>query len=161
MSASWWCTTSSPTNTSNTIANIPRARRINRVPPPDRSMSLAAPRSISQEVTDDPPLSPSGVTPFGSNYLGFFRLSLYALVTLVLTPVQILILLVARRYWWALPFAYHKLCCRIMGLQVRVIGNPAKARPVLFVSNHVSYLDIPVLGSITPVAFVEIGRAHV
>ena len=117
-------------------------------------MSLAAPRSISQEVTDDPPLSPSGVTPFGSSYLGFFRLSLYALVTLVLTPVQILILLVARHYWWALPFMYHKLCCRIMGLKVRVVGKPAKARPVLFVSNHVSYLDIPVLGSISPVSFV-------
>ena len=117
-------------------------------------MSLAAPRSISQEITDDPPLSPSGVTPFGSNYLGFFRLTLYALVTLALTPVQILILLVARRYWWALPFTYHKLCCRIMGLKVRMVGTPAKARPVLFVSNHVSYLDIPVLGSIIPVSFI-------
>jgi len=117
-------------------------------------MSLAAPRSISQEITDDPPLAPAGVTPFGSSYLGFFRLTFYALVTIALTPIQILILLVARRFWWALPFVYHKLCCRIMGLQVRVIGNPAKTRPVLFVSNHVSYLDIPVLGSIVPVSFV-------
>ena len=117
-------------------------------------MSLAAPRSSSQEITDDPPLSPSGVVPFGSNYLGFFRLSLYSLLTLALMPVQILILLLARRYWWALPFAYHKLCCRIMGLQVRVVGTPVKARPVLFVSNHVSYLDIPVLGSVIPVSFV-------
>jgi 1-acyl-sn-glycerol-3-phosphate acyltransferase len=117
-------------------------------------MSLAAPRSISQEITDDPPLSPGGVTPFGSSYLGIIRLSLYGLVTLVLTPVQILILLIARRYWWALPFAYHKLCCRIMGLQVRVVGAPARVRPVLLVSNHVSYLDIPVLGSIIPVSFV-------
>lgn len=117
-------------------------------------MSLAAPRSNSQEITDDPPLSPSGVTPFGSSYLGFFRLSLYALVTLALTPVQIVILLVARRCWWALPFLYHKLCCAIMGLKVRVVGAPATARPVLFVSNHVSYLDIPVLGSISPVSFV-------
>jgi lyso-ornithine lipid O-acyltransferase len=117
-------------------------------------MSLAAPRSISQEVTDDPPLSPSGATPFGSSYLGFFRLSFYGLATLILTPVQILILLVASRFWWALPFAYHKLCCRIMGLKVRVVGKPARARPVLFVSNHVSYLDIPVLGSVVPVSFV-------
>jgi 1-acyl-sn-glycerol-3-phosphate acyltransferase len=117
-------------------------------------MSLAAPRSISQEITDDPPLSPGGVTPFGSSYLGVIRLSLYGLVTLALTPVQVLILLIARRYWWVLPFAYHKLCCRIMGLQVRLVGAPARARPVLFVSNHVSYLDIPVLGSITPVSFV-------
>src|SRR6266540_575754 len=103
------------------------------------SISVTAPRT-SQEVTDDPPLSPGGLTPFGSNYLGFFRLSLYGLVTIALTPIQIMILLVARRFWWALPFAYHKLCCRIMGLRVRVVGTPAKARPALFISNHVSYL---------------------
>lgn len=117
-------------------------------------MAVAAPRRISQEITDDPPLSPSGVTPFGSSYLGFFRLTLYALVTLILTPMQVLTLLVAPRIWWALPFLYHRLCCRIMGLRVRVIGKPAKARPALFVSNHVSYLDIPVLGSVIPVSFV-------
>ena len=117
-------------------------------------MSLATPRNLSHEVTDDPPLAPGGMTPFGSNYLGFFRLSLYGLVTLILTPVQILILLILPRLWWALPFAYHKLCCRIMGLKVRIVGTPSKARPTLIVSNHVSYLDIPVLGSILPVAFV-------
>ena len=117
-------------------------------------MSVVAERSITQEVTDDPPLPPGGMTPFGSSYLGFFRLSIYGLVTLVLTPVQVLILLVLPRLWWALPFAYHKVCCRIMGLKVRVVGRPAKARPTQFVSNHVSYLDIPVLGSVIPVSFV-------
>jgi lyso-ornithine lipid O-acyltransferase len=117
-------------------------------------MSLAQPRSISQEITDDPPLSPAGLTPFGSSYLGFFRLSFYSLLTIALLPVQIVILLAAQRFWWAVPFAYHKLCCRIMGLKVRVVGRPAKSRPVLFVSNHVSYLDIPVLGSVIPVSFV-------
>jgi 1-acyl-sn-glycerol-3-phosphate acyltransferase len=117
-------------------------------------MSLVPPRGISQEITDDPPLAPGGLTPFGSTYLGIFRLAIYGAVTLALTPVQILILLVAPRFWWALPHAYHRLCCRIMGLKVRVVGTPAAARPTLFVSNHVSYLDIPVLGSTVPVAFV-------
>jgi lyso-ornithine lipid O-acyltransferase len=117
-------------------------------------MSIAAGPSMSQEITDDPPLLPGGTTPFGSSYLGCFRLAIYGFITLVLTPVQVLILLVAPRFWWALPHAYHKLCCRIMGLRVRVVGVPAKERPTLFVSNHVSYLDIPVLGSVVPVAFV-------
>lgn len=117
-------------------------------------MAVVEPRTIAQEITDDPPLSPSGVTPFGSSYLGFFRLSIYGLVTIGLMPVQILILLIAPKFWWALPFVYHKLCCRIMGLKVRVVGEPAKGRPALFVSNHVSYLDIPVLGSVVPVSFV-------
>src|SRR5215813_7193807 len=97
------------------------ARRMSPVLRPERAMALAQPRSISQEITDDPPLSPSGVTPFGSSYLGFFRLSLYGLLTVVLTPVQILTLLVAWPLWWVVPFAYHKLCCRIMGLKVRVV----------------------------------------
>ncbi|HEX6118307.1 MAG TPA: 1-acyl-sn-glycerol-3-phosphate acyltransferase [Dongiaceae bacterium] len=117
-------------------------------------LSAGAPRSISQEITDDPPLSPGGLTPFGSSWLGALRLTLYAAVTLVLMPVQIAILLVLPRLWWWLPFWYHKLCCRIMGLKVRVVGAPAKTRPALFVSNHVSYLDIPVLGSAAPVAFI-------
>lgn len=116
-------------------------------------MSATAQRR-SQEITDDPPLDPSGETPFGSSYLGFIRLSLYGFVTLALIPVQVAILLLARRHWWAVPHLYHKLCCRIMGLNVRVVGTPAAARPALFVSNHVSYLDIPVLGSAVPVAFV-------
>lgn len=117
-------------------------------------ISAGAPRSASQEITDDPPLSPGGMTPFGSSWLGVFRLSLYGAVTLILIPVQIAILLALPRLWWWLPFAYHKLCCRIMGLKVRVVGTPARTRPALFVSNHVSYLDIPVLGSVVPVAFV-------
>lgn len=108
----------------------------------------------SQEITDDPPLWAGGVTPFGSSFLGAARLAIYGALTLVLAPVQVLILLLAPRLWWAVPFAYHRLCCRIMGLKVRVVGTPSAARPTLFVSNHVSYLDIPVLGSILPASFV-------
>ena len=48
----------------------------------------------------------------------------------------------ARAYWLVL--------CRLLGLRVRVIGaHPARTaagRPVLFVSNHSSWLDILVLG---------------
>ncbi|MGH6894234.1 MAG: lysophospholipid acyltransferase family protein [Dongiaceae bacterium] len=117
-------------------------------------MTVVAQRSIAREITDDPPLAPGGTTPFGSNILGLLRLSLYGLVTLALAPIQVSILLVLPRLWWGLPFAYHKLCCGIMGLQVRIVGRPTKVRPTLFVSNHVSYLDIPVLGSVAPVSFV-------
>ncbi len=105
-------------------------------------------------VTEDPPLWPGATTPFGSSFLGVLRLALYGAVTLVLAPVQVVILLLLPRLWWLLPRLYHQLCCRIMGLKVRVIGAPSKTRPTLFVSNHVSYLDIPVMGSILPVSFV-------
>ena len=37
---------------------------------------------------------------------------------------------------------------------MRVVGEPVRGRAVLFVSNHVSWADIVVIGSIAPVAFV-------
>lgn len=117
-----------------------------------RMASLPARRN--DRVAEDPPLAPGAATPFGSSLLGILRLALYGGVTLALAPIQALILLLLPRLWWLLPRCYHRLCCRIMGLKVRVIGTPATARPTLFVSNHCSYLDIPVMGSVLPVSFV-------
>ncbi|MEX3930174.1 lysophospholipid acyltransferase family protein, partial [Paraburkholderia sp. BR10936] len=48
---------------------------------------------------------------------------------------------------------YHGVCARLMGLDVVVRGQRADG-PVLFVSNHSSYLDITVLGSQIPGSFV-------
>jgi 1-acyl-sn-glycerol-3-phosphate acyltransferase len=62
------------------------------------------------------------------------------------------------RFYWA-------VLCRLLGLHVRVIGavasQSADGRPVIFVSNHSSWLDIPVLGSTMPACFIakeEVGR---
>ena len=119
-----------------------------------RSMAALTARRENHDIIDDPPLPAGSVVPFGSSLLGFIRLSLYGTLTVVLVPVQVLILLLLPRLWWALPRLYHRMCCRIMGLRVRVVGQPSTARPTLFVSNHVTYFDIPVLGSIIPVSFV-------
>lgn len=117
-------------------------------------MSVAVRHSIPQEVADDPPLAPGGTTPFGSDILGALRLLVYGFTALTLALMQVPVLLLRSPLWWVLPMTYHKLCCRILGLKVRVIGRPAGARPALFVSNHVSYLDIPVLGSLIRASFV-------
>lgn len=122
--------------------------------PASHRMSSLTKRRRNQEISDDPPLPPGGVVPFGSSLLGGIRLSLYGTLTLTLAPLQALILLLLPRLWWALPRFYHRICCRIMGLRVRTVGQPSAARPTLFVSNHVTYFDIPVLGSILPVSFV-------
>ena len=59
---------------------------------------------------------------------------------------------------------YWSVVCRLLGLQVRVIGSPAdtaSGRPVVFISNHSSWLDVPVLGGRLSGCFVskaEIGR---
>jgi len=54
---------------------------------------------------------------------------------------------------------YWSTMCRLIGLRVRVIGVAARrtadGRPVLFVSNHSSWLDIPVLGGVLPACFIS------
>lgn len=45
------------------------------------------------------------------------------------------------------------MICRIIGLRVRVEGELASVRPLLLVSNHISYLDVMILGWKTPARF--------
>jgi 1-acyl-sn-glycerol-3-phosphate acyltransferase len=82
------------------------------------------------------------------------RLLLYAALTLPLMPVQALLVLARAPLAARLPRWYHAACCRILGLRVLVRGAPSAAAPTLFVSNHLSYLDIIVLSALAPVSFV-------
>ncbi len=50
--------------------------------------------------------------------------------------------------WW------QQRLTRILGLRVRLRGTLPK-QPVLLVCNHISWLDIPVLGSVLPVSFLS------
>ncbi|MFL1874740.1 lysophospholipid acyltransferase family protein [Hansschlegelia beijingensis] len=71
-----------------------------------------------------------------------------------LAPVQMLMLRLGRPEAETIPLRFHRLALRIVGMRVRVIGAPASARPLLIASNHCSWLDIPVLGSICRMSFV-------
>ena len=56
----------------------------------------------------------------------------------------------ARRF----PNWYHRQVCRLIGVRLTIEGALAQDRPVLLVSNHTSWLDIPVLSAVAPVSFV-------
>ena len=91
----------------------------------------------------------------GSSWLASWRLATYLGMTLALMPLQaMLVLLRLRGLATRLPVSYHRLCCRIFGFEVVRIGDISSARPTLYVSNHTSYLDIPVLGATLPGCFV-------
>lgn len=90
----------------------------------------------------------------GSSLLGTLRLSAYLGITLALSPLQLLLLLLRVPARSLLPRFYHRLTCRIIGLDVEVRGHMSRAAPTLFVSNHTSYFDIPVLGSLILGSFV-------
>ena len=60
------------------------------------------------------------------------------------------------RFYWAAN-------CRLMGVSIRVIGEPAtgRGRPVVYACNHSSWLDVPVLGGRLLGCFVakdDVGR---
>src|SRR5215469_12710575 len=90
----------------------------------------------------------------GSTALRVRRMAIYLAWTLLLMPVQAIGLVLQRSWVAQLPRFYHRRCCRILGLDVRQIGELAAMRPVLLVANHVSYADITVLGSLVPGSFV-------
>lgn len=56
----------------------------------------------------------------------------------------------ARIYWRGVAW--------IIGLHLRVIGQLAQARPVLFAANHWSWLDIVALGAVLPACFIAKGE---
>jgi 1-acyl-sn-glycerol-3-phosphate acyltransferase len=74
------------------------------------------------------------------------RLVLYLALTLPLMPVQALLVAMKSPLAHRLPRVYHHWSSRILGFRVTVAGTPSAARPTLFVSNHISYVDIEVLG---------------
>ena len=90
----------------------------------------------------------------GSPALRLGRLAVYVAWTVPLMPVQALGLALRQRWVATFPRFYHRRCCRILGIEVRRIGRPTDARPVLFAANHVSYLDITVLGSLLAASFI-------
>ena len=90
-----------------------------------------------------------------------FVLAVFALVTLVLMPVQWLAVALKRPLRRRIPVFYHRFVCRLLGVRVRAIGAPVDARPLLIVANHSSWLDISIITSLAPVVFVaksEIAR---
>jgi 1-acyl-sn-glycerol-3-phosphate acyltransferase len=90
----------------------------------------------------------------GSPFRSLIRLALYFLFTLVLMPTQAIALLLGVRSWLRIPMWYHEMCRRLLGFELEIQGTMTDDKPVLFVSNHSSYLDITILGSIVPASFV-------
>jgi 1-acyl-sn-glycerol-3-phosphate acyltransferase len=83
----------------------------------------------------------------------FIRLIL-KLVSGVLTVVFLFPLYSRERRWRAIQ-RWSAGVCRIVGLELKVIGSPpAPGRPVLVVANHMSWLDINVIHSAWRVRFV-------
>jgi len=76
-------------------------------------------------------------------------------VTLVLIPVQAVLKVLPGRGKRCLPFLYHRLLTRILGIGLTFTGSRPAEGPVLIVSNHQSWLDIPSLSTLAPLSFIS------
>ncbi len=86
------------------------------------------------------------------------RATQVALWTLPAVAIQAILILLPGQPKVAFARFYWAVMCRLIGMDVRVIGQAAKTtadgRPVVYVSNHSSWLDIPVLGGQLDAAFI-------
>ncbi len=90
------------------------------------------------------------------------RLAMLCAGTLGLVLAQLVVIRVVPPRRGALPRRFHRLTCWCLGVRRRVRGTPPPAGTgALIVSNHVSWLDIGVIGAEREVAFVaksEVGQ---
>ena len=82
------------------------------------------------------------------------RLSLYTIWTALMLPVQMVLVGLRLPAASSFPRFYHRGVCRIIGIELKVRGDQAPGKPMLFVANHASYLDITVLGALIRGSFV-------
>lgn len=84
--------------------------------------------------------------------------------TLLAMPIQAVCLVLPGRAKIGFARIYWATLCRLMGLRVRIVGTRAArvdGRPVVFASNHSSWLDVLALGGSLDAVFVaktEVGQ---
>ena len=85
-----------------------------------------------------------------SSLKGALKLTAFFGLYFMLLPFQALLYVSCRRskIAFVIPWLYHTLSCKILGLKVTCTGSPRKNAQVLFASNHLSSFDITVLGSV-------------
>lgn len=89
------------------------------------------------------------------------KLSGIVIITLCMLPFGWLVYLTGKMHWMqCFSQCYFSALAKVIGLRVHVAGALSKERPLLVVSNHISYLDIIALGAVAPLIFTpksEIG----
>lgn len=81
-------------------------------------------------------------------------LAAFLIWTLLLIPVQMLLIRTGSPLRRSLPHVFHRSVAWLLRVKVRQVGVPSAAAPTLFVCNHISWLDIVVLSAALPASFI-------
>lgn len=82
------------------------------------------------------------------------KITAYLSLTFLCMPVQMVLLKIPGLNPFSFPRWYHRLCCKIFRIKVITEGRIDEGDHVVYISNHVSYFDIPVIASVLKTAFV-------
>jgi lyso-ornithine lipid O-acyltransferase len=84
----------------------------------------------------------------------YLRIAAIVLFVVPALPLQ----WIALRFGWSLagrlPQWFHRYAAWVIGMRIAHEGGISTQRPLLLVSNHVSWLDVIVLGSVMPLSFI-------
>lgn len=92
--------------------------------------------------------------------IGWLRLILVVAIAALVSPPMALWQVIALRSGGRLddgriPRLWHRMVVRLLGIRLHVRGDLAKSRPLLIVSNHISWTDIIILGSLAELHFIS------
>ncbi len=83
-----------------------------------------------------------------------FVLAAFLFWLLIMLPVFVVFKLIFPKKISHFYCAFHSGVCRILSIHCHIEGNISVQRPTLFLSNHISYLDVMVLGGFVPAYFI-------
>ncbi len=118
------------------------------------------------KTTDMPPPEP-GDTPAGTieygglranlkkegwSARGVLRLGSILVASIPIIAAQSIMVRTSKRHWWHFAGLWHRTVCRILGVEVRLTGLEHRSGATLYAANHISWVDILVLGGRLPKA---------
>jgi len=99
--------------------------------------------------------SPIKNLSFIDNLIFYSKLVLFTVAFALLITLSVLLgkIIPSIEKW--LPVLFHKMLLWLLSVEVEIVGEIDQSKKSnLFISNHLSYLDIPILGSKFPMRFV-------
>ncbi len=117
-------------------------------------MPKASGRTPAQERSSPDVIELPGQSKVGGALRATSILVVFLAFTLLCMPIQFCLLRFHKPWARTFPHWYHRRVCQLIGIRQHISGSIARDKPVLIVSNHVSWLDIPVLSAVAPLSFV-------
>lgn len=85
--------------------------------------------------------------------VALLRILVLVLFTIIILPAHLLCLFFFPKNANRIAYTWHIVSCWALNISVHISGTPQKG-PVLYLSNHVSWLDIVVLSRAAPLSFI-------